>query len=111
MIDRLVNLDMLIEKLGPDHGAMHHDLVDKFTCSVCPVEGRGDRRAVFFTIVQNYERDRQMRIAHLGTEDGLAKGILLLVTRNLYGPSRSVLRVQGVGHGSLHGAVRAANTW
>ena len=56
----LVNLDMLIEKFGPEHGCMHRDLVGHFFCSVCPEAGR-DERPVFFTIVQNYERDRQQR--------------------------------------------------
>jgi len=75
----LVNLDMLIEKLGCDHGAMHDDLVGKFFCTVCRREGRerrsppagaerpagasATRGRVFFTIVQNYDRDRQMRNA------------------------------------------------
>ena len=58
----LVNLDILIEKLGGDHGAMHHDLVGKFACSVCPVEGR-DPRPVFFTFLQDYERDQAERNA------------------------------------------------
>jgi len=30
----LINLDMLIEKLGGDHGGTHHHLVGKFACSV-----------------------------------------------------------------------------
>jgi hypothetical protein len=54
----LVKLDMLIERLGGDHRAMHHDLVGKFACSACRDNGR-DIRPVFFTIVQNYERDQQ----------------------------------------------------
>ena len=58
----LVNLDMLIEKLGGDHGGMHGDLVGHFYCSACREAGR-DERPVYFTVIPNYERDRQMRNA------------------------------------------------
>ena len=58
----LVNLDMLIEQLGGDHGAMHYDLVGKFACSAYREAGR-DERPVYFTIIPNYERDRQRRNA------------------------------------------------
>jgi hypothetical protein len=49
-----VDIPALIDKLGPDHGAMHQDLVGLFVCSHCKVAGR-DRRAVFFTVVPDYE--------------------------------------------------------
>ncbi|QKC83956.1 hypothetical protein [Mesorhizobium sp. NZP2077] len=49
-----VDIQALIDKLGPDHGAMHWDLVGLFACSDCKVAGR-DRRPVFFTVVPDYE--------------------------------------------------------
>jgi hypothetical protein len=45
------------EKLGEDHGAMHHDLVGMFACSACREAGR-DERPVFFTVLPDYAADR-----------------------------------------------------
>ncbi|WP_457155737.1 hypothetical protein [Mesorhizobium sp. P5_C1] len=44
----------LIDKLGPDHGSMHWDLVGRFGCSDCKAAGR-DPRSVFFTVVPDYK--------------------------------------------------------
>ena len=52
-----VDLAMLIEKLGEDHGAMHADLVGKFACTACREAGR-DQRPVFFTYLPDYAADR-----------------------------------------------------
>ena len=52
-----INLEMLIEKLGPTHGAMHDDLVRKFFCTACRDAGR-DQRPVFFTHLPDYATDR-----------------------------------------------------
>ena len=49
-----VDVQALIDKLGPEHGAMHQDLVGIFVCSDCKAAGR-DRRPVFFTVVPDYE--------------------------------------------------------
>jgi hypothetical protein len=48
-----VDLAMLIEKLGEDHGGMHVDLVGQFACSACR-----DERPVFFTVVPDYAAER-----------------------------------------------------
>jgi hypothetical protein len=56
MCCKSTNLDIqaLIDRLGPDHGSMHWDLVRLFGCSDCNAAGR-DRRPVFFTVVPDYE--------------------------------------------------------
>ena len=33
-----IDLAVLADRLGPDHGAMHDDLTPKFTCQRCPIE-------------------------------------------------------------------------
>jgi hypothetical protein len=48
-----LDIAALISRLGPDHGAMHQDLVGLFGCSSCKAAGR-DRRPVFFTVVPDY---------------------------------------------------------
>ena len=48
-----LDVQALIDRLGPDHGAMHQDLVGLFGCSSCKAAGR-DRRPVFFTVVPDY---------------------------------------------------------
>ena len=48
-----LDVQALIDQLGPDHGAMHWDLVRLFGCSACNAEGR-ERRPVFFTFVPDY---------------------------------------------------------
>ena len=63
----LVNLDMLIEKLGGDHGALHGDLVGKFVCIACRETGR-DHRPVFFTFLPDYAADRARANAKWGKE-------------------------------------------
>ncbi|WP_139032229.1 hypothetical protein [Mesorhizobium amorphae] len=41
-----LDLGALIEKLGPDHGSMHQDLVGLFGCSTCKAAGAtGGRRS------------------------------------------------------------------
>ena len=43
-----------LDRLGPDHGSMHDDLVGLFGCAKCKGEGH-DRRAPFFTFIPDYE--------------------------------------------------------
>ena len=45
-----LDIQALIDRLGPGHGSMHQDLVGLFVCSYCKAAGR-DRRPVFFTFV------------------------------------------------------------
>ncbi|CAN7182074.1 hypothetical protein [Mesorhizobium sp. LjNodule214] len=56
MCGKSTKLDIaaLIDRLGPDHGSMHADLVRLFGCSKCKAAGR-DRRPVFFTYIPDYE--------------------------------------------------------
>ena len=49
-----LDIQALIDRLGPGHGAMHQDLVALFGCSDCKAAGR-DRLPVFFTIIPDYE--------------------------------------------------------
>ncbi|WP_214471063.1 hypothetical protein [Mesorhizobium sp. dw_380] len=56
-----LDLQALIDRLGPDHGSMHQDLVGLFICSACEAAGR-DRRPVFFTCIPDYERHQQARM-------------------------------------------------
>jgi hypothetical protein len=49
-----VDIQELIDKLGPDHGSMHQDLVGRFVCSDCKAAGR-DRRPVFLICIPDYE--------------------------------------------------------
>ncbi|MBM2715489.1 hypothetical protein JQK88_30645 [Mesorhizobium caraganae] len=49
-----LDIQALIERLGPDHGSMHWDLVRLFGCADCKAAGR-DRRPVFFTCIPDYE--------------------------------------------------------
>ncbi|QKC83619.1 hypothetical protein [Mesorhizobium sp. NZP2077] len=49
-----LDVQTLIDRLGPDHGSMHDDLVRIFACSHCKAAGR-DRRPVFFTFIPDYE--------------------------------------------------------
>jgi hypothetical protein len=47
----------LADRLGPDHGAMHDDLVTKFRCSKC-----GGKR-IGFTYIPAYRRRDRARMA------------------------------------------------
>ncbi|MCZ8548653.1 hypothetical protein OOJ09_31235 [Mesorhizobium qingshengii] len=49
-----LDIQALIDRLGPDHGSMHWDLAELFACNACKAEGR-DRRPVFFTVVPDYD--------------------------------------------------------
>jgi hypothetical protein len=49
-----LDVQALIDRLGPDHGSMHQDLVGLFACSDCKAADR-DRRPVFFTVVPDYD--------------------------------------------------------
>ena len=49
-----LDIQALIDRLGPGHGSMHQDLVRLFGCSDCKAAGR-DRRLVFFTCIPDYE--------------------------------------------------------
>jgi hypothetical protein len=62
MCCRSTKLDIkaLIDRLGPNHGSMHQDLVGLFNCSACKAAGR-DRRPVFFTCIPDYERQNRER--------------------------------------------------
>ncbi|MER9330533.1 hypothetical protein NKJ26_17005 [Mesorhizobium sp. M0152] len=55
-----LDIQALIDRLGPDHGSMHWDLVGLFNCSDCKAVGR-DRRPVFFTFVPDYEGQDEAR--------------------------------------------------
>jgi hypothetical protein len=59
---KLLELTTLIDRLGPDHGAMHDDLVRIFRCTKCEREGR-PRRAVFFTFIPDYHGINVRRIS------------------------------------------------
>ncbi|TPN57583.1 hypothetical protein FJ976_02795 [Mesorhizobium sp. B1-1-9] len=48
-----LDIAALIDRLGPDHGSMHQDLVGLFVCADCKAAGR-DHRPVFFTFVPDY---------------------------------------------------------
>jgi hypothetical protein len=50
----------LVDRLGAEHGAMHDDLAQIFTCFACREAGR-DRRQVFFTLVPDYDRMARSR--------------------------------------------------
>ncbi|MER8530034.1 hypothetical protein [Mesorhizobium sp. M1272] len=58
--------EALIDKLGPDHGSMHQDLVGLFSCSHCKATGR-DRRPVFFTFMPDYQGQDQARCGRVPT--------------------------------------------
>lgn len=49
-----LDIQVPIDRLGPDHGSMHQDLAGLFICSACEAAGR-DRRPVFSTSVPDYE--------------------------------------------------------
>jgi hypothetical protein len=51
-----LDLMKLRDKLGPDHGAMHDDLVPKLRCSVCGSKNVG------IIIHQNTERKPDLRL-------------------------------------------------
>jgi hypothetical protein len=55
-----LDIQALIDRLGPDHGSMHHDLVGLFGCSKCKAENR-DRRPVFFTCIPDYVGHHQQQ--------------------------------------------------
>lgn len=44
---REIDLDALIERLGPDHSCLHDDLVAHFYCSHCRAAGKDDRNIGF----------------------------------------------------------------
>ncbi|WP_214473359.1 hypothetical protein, partial [Mesorhizobium sp. dw_380] len=52
-VDKTRN-QQLIDKLGPDHGSMHWDLVQLLSCADCKAAGRA-RGPVFFTVIPDYE--------------------------------------------------------
>lgn len=49
-----------IDKLGPEHGSMHWDLVAVFGRSNCKAAGR-DRRPVFFACIPDHEGHQRER--------------------------------------------------
>ena len=55
-----LDIEALIDRLGPEHGSMHQDLVGVFGCSKCKAEGR-DRRPVFFTCIPDYQAQQEER--------------------------------------------------
>ena len=55
-----LDIQALVDRLGPNHGAMHPDLVGLFGCSKCKAAGR-DRRPVFFTCIPDYESQQRQR--------------------------------------------------
>lgn len=58
----MLDVRALADRLGADHGAMHHDLVRLFRCQACTDAGR-DRRPVFFTCIPDYSGINQRRNA------------------------------------------------
>lgn len=61
MCGRTTKLDIqaLIDRLGPGRGSMHQDLVGLFIGLHCKAAGR-DRRPAFFTCIPDYEgQDRE----------------------------------------------------
>ena len=59
-----LDIQALIDRLGPDHGSMHQDLVGLFGCSKCKAEGR-ERLPVFFTCIPDYEGQQRERNLNL----------------------------------------------
>ena len=55
-----LDIQSLIDRLGPDHGSMHWDLAGVFECSSCKARGR-DRRPVFFTFIPDYAGAQECR--------------------------------------------------
>ncbi|ESY72791.1 hypothetical protein X743_14880 [Mesorhizobium sp. LNHC252B00] len=55
-----LDIAALIDRLGPDHGSMHQDLVGLFVCADCKAASR-DRRPVFFTFVPDYQGQDEAR--------------------------------------------------
>ncbi|PZV36311.1 hypothetical protein [Mesorhizobium kowhaii] len=55
-----LDIQALVDRLGPDHGSMHWDLVGRFGCSDCKAAGR-DRRSVFFTVIPDCEGQQRER--------------------------------------------------
>ncbi|QGU20831.1 hypothetical protein MCHK_10070 [Mesorhizobium huakuii 7653R] len=55
-----LDIQALIDRLGPSHGSMHEDLVVLFVCSHCKAAGR-DRRPVFFTCIPDYDGQNRER--------------------------------------------------
>ena len=45
----------LLDRLGPDHGSRHQDLIGLFGCSNCKAASR-DRRPMFFKFIPGYQR-------------------------------------------------------
>ncbi|MFK0693132.1 hypothetical protein ACFX5Q_34115 [Mesorhizobium sp. IMUNJ 23033] len=60
MCSTKLDIAALIDRLGPDHGSMHQDLVGRFGCSKCKAEGR-HRSPVFFTCVPDYDGQQRAR--------------------------------------------------
>ncbi|TGQ80117.1 hypothetical protein EN850_12525 [Mesorhizobium sp. M8A.F.Ca.ET.207.01.1.1] len=67
-----LDIQALIESLGPGHGSMHQDLVGLFGCSSCKAAGR-DRRPVFFTCIPDYEGQQRERNRDWKSTFGSAK--------------------------------------
>ncbi|KRB24072.1 hypothetical protein ASD99_29410 [Mesorhizobium sp. Root695] len=55
-----LDIQALIDRLGPGHGSMQQELVGLFACSDCKASGR-DRRPMFFTFVPDYEGQQRAR--------------------------------------------------
>ncbi|MER9328527.1 hypothetical protein [Mesorhizobium sp. M0488] len=55
-----LDIAALVDRLGPDHGSLHQDLVGLFICAECKSAGR-DRRPVFFTFVPDYQSQDEAR--------------------------------------------------
>jgi hypothetical protein len=55
-----LDIKALVNRLGPDHGSMHQDLVGLFGCSRCNAAGR-DRWPVSFTVIPDYEGHQRER--------------------------------------------------
>jgi len=57
-----LDIQALIDRLGPDHGSMYQDLVGVFACSNCKGAGR-ERRPMFFTFVPDYQGHDEARVS------------------------------------------------
>jgi hypothetical protein len=101
----LLDLELLALKLGPDHGALHYDLVDLFVCSRCEAEGAtaASRSSPTFRTISGFRtrsrrqdgayrsRDDQRRFFGRGTMVCMRPAVRL---PKLVGPSRKKARLK-----------------
>jgi len=59
-----LDVQALIERLGPDHAAMHDDLVRLFGCAKCKAAGRRNGRIIFLKLESMPRGEFQRRRNH-----------------------------------------------